>query len=270
MTLIEDGAPDRQNLAAEFVLGTLDTQEREDARTLMAEDAGFAEEVHYWERRLSQLHAMVNEVEPPARIWPLIEAAIGGTTQEAPPALPLPSPDRPSADIVELSRRITRWKVATSVAAAIAATLILFVAVRGNILPPKSVATAPEATVSESTVAQAGKGALVAVLAPNAVAPAYLLTFDPAARNLTVRRVSAQDEPGKSHELWIISDRFPVPRSLGVVDETAPQNIAMGAYEADVIEGATYAISLEPAGGSTTGAPTGPVLYSGKLLSTSL
>ena len=30
--------------------------------------------------------------------------------------------------------------------------------------------------------------------------------------------------------------------------------------------GATFAVSVEPPGGSTTGGPTGPVVYSGKLV----
>ncbi len=41
---------------------------------------------------------------------------------------------------------------------------------------------------------------------------------------------------------------------------------ALAGYDADMIGGATYAVSLEPEGGSPTGTPTGPVLYSGKLV----
>ena len=37
-------------------------------------------------------------------------------------------------------------------------------------------------------------------------------------------------------------------------------------YDAVTINRATYAVSLEPEGGSPTGSPTGPVLYTGKLL----
>jgi len=37
-------------------------------------------------------------------------------------------------------------------------------------------------------------------------------------------------------------------------------------YGAGVVRNATYAVSLEPAGGSPTGLPTGPVVYAGKLI----
>ena len=46
-------------------------------------------------------------------------------------------------------------------------------------------------------------------------APAFLLTVDAQTRTLTVRSVSATPEAGRSYELWLISKRFPAPRSLG-------------------------------------------------------
>jgi anti-sigma-K factor RskA len=41
---------------------------------------------------------------------------------------------------------------------------------------------------------------------------------------------------------------------------------ALATYQPDTINEATYAISLEPEGGSPTGEPTGPVLWGGKLI----
>ena len=40
----------------------------------------------------------------------------------------------------------------------------------------------------------------------------------------------------------------------------------LAAYSPQMIEQATLAVSLEPEGGSPTGAPTGPVLFAGKLI----
>ena len=48
-------------------------------------------------------------------------------------------------------------------------------------------------------------------------APAFLLTLDPQSRTLTVRRVAATADAGRSYELWLISSKYPNPRSLGVV-----------------------------------------------------
>jgi anti-sigma-K factor RskA len=107
----------------------------------------------------------------------------------------------------------------------------------------------------------------VAVLQRDAASPAFLLTFDLDKRTLTVRTVRAERQPGKNYELWLVSDRFNSPRSLGLIsNEEFTQRTQLANYDAVTINRATYAVSLEPEGGSPTGAPTGPVLYSGKLL----
>jgi len=52
------------------------------------------------------------------------------------------------------------------------------------------------------------------------------------------------------------------PRSLGLISASGATVVKKG----KLLEGATgLAVSLEPASGSPTGAPTGPVLYVGKL-----
>ncbi|NBZ87429.1 anti-sigma factor [Stagnihabitans tardus] len=64
--------------------------------------------------------------------------------------------------------------------------------------------------------------------------------------------------PDQAHELWlIVGDAAPV--SLGLLG--AETRIAFAAPP----EGAILAVSLEPAGGSPTGQPTGPVLALGAL-----
>ena len=57
----------------------------------------------------------------------------------------------------------------------------------------------------------------VALLQRDGGSPAFILTVDAATKNFTVRKVGADAEPGKSFELWLISDRLPQPRSLGVI-----------------------------------------------------
>ena len=68
-----------------------------------------------------------------------------------------------------------------------------------------------------------------AVLQRDAASPAFILTVDLADRTMTVRRVAADDPVGKSYELWLVSNRFPAPRSLGVVQPgefTQPPQLA--------------------------------------------
>ena len=109
----------------------------------------------------------------------------------------------------------------------------------------------------------------VALLQRDGGSPAFILTVDAATKNFTVRKVGADAEPGKSFELWLISDKLPQPRSLGVIggsDFTARPVLAD--YDAGTINAATYAVTVEPAGGSPSGKPTSAPIYIGKLIET--
>jgi hypothetical protein len=76
---------DTDLLAAEFVLGTLDSEERANAQSLLRTDHGFIAMVRIWERRFGELHLMVEPVEPDAAILPRIKAKIA----ELPPREPV-------------------------------------------------------------------------------------------------------------------------------------------------------------------------------------
>jgi anti-sigma-K factor RskA len=260
MTQDHDQAEDQNALAAEYVLGTLDAEERAQAEALIAADAAFAALVRDWERRLGELQAMVDPIEPPPELWDRVRGTIAG---EAPgemrlPALPAATAPKPGpgAEVIVLSRRVRRWRGVAGAVSALAAALLLFVALR-EFAPDVVPGGAPERP----------PGRFVAVLQQSASAPAFLLTVDMESRSYTVRRVGAAPEPGRSYELWLVSDRFPQPRSLGVIgagDFTVRP--ALATYEPEVINQATYAVSLEPEGGSPSGVPTGPVLFVGKLV----
>jgi anti-sigma-K factor RskA len=73
---------------------------------------------------------------------------------------------------------------------------------------------------------------------------------------------------GHDAELWIIPADG-TPRSLGVIDVNQPTHPLVAANRRSFIQsGSSFAISLEPKGGSPTGLPTGPVVSSGKLATT--
>ena len=88
--------------------------------------------------------------------------------------------------------------------------------------------------------------------------------FNPDARTIAVVPAALQDEGGHSLELWAVPGDG-VPRSLGLVPHDGGV-IAIDRQHAEELgEGVTLAVSLEPVGGSPTGAPTGPVLVAGAL-----
>jgi anti-sigma-K factor RskA len=121
------------------------------------------------------------------------------------------------------------------------------------------------------TAASAAKPAsvpqLVAVLQQEPTAPAFLVMLDPQQRTITVRRLTAAPDSGRSYELWLYSTKSPQPASLGAVGDSEvttrsiPQNI-----DVETMRSATYSVSLEPATGSATGAPSGPTLFRGRMI----
>jgi len=156
--------------------------------------------------------------------------------------------------------------VMTAVAASLAGVIALQ-AYRPELLPEKLRVKPQIQVVEVAAPAPAPAAQFVAVLQQNAAAPAFILTVDTATKNFTVRKVGATPEPGKSYELWLVSDKLQRPRSLGVIggsDFTIRP--ALSAFDTDTINKATYAVTIEPEGGSPTGVATGPIVYTGKLV----
>ena len=68
-------------------------------------------------------------------------------------------------------------------------------------------------------------------------------------------------------ELWAVPPQG-APRSLGLISSNGATVIARDKLPKRVLESANtsaLAVSVEPPGGSPTGAPTGPVVFAGKL-----
>lgn len=235
---------DRETMAAEYALGTLDANERAQAQALETSDSEFAARVRYWENYLGALVDGVEPVEPRRDLFPQIKAQIAAN-----------SGARGGAEVIDLRRRLHRWRGTAVAASALAASLLLFVGLRDFAPDYLPAALRPDGA------------RYVAVIQQSKDAPAFLLTVDTRSRSFTVRRVGAEPPQGRAYELWLVHDKFPGPRSLGVVSEhefTRPA--ALANYDPRIISEATYAVSVEPPGGSPTGAPTGPVVFTGKLI----
>lgn len=177
-------------------------------------------------------------------------------------------------NVIRLEGRVKRWRSIASAVGALAAALLVTLSLQ-LFLPdalPGALRPAPRIqTVEVKTPAAplAASAQYVALLQGQGGGPAFILTIDGATRNFTVRKVGATPEPGKSFELWLISDKLPRPRSLGVInagDFTARPLLA--SYDAEVVNGATYAITVEQAGGSPSGQPTSSPVFSGRLIET--
>ena len=269
-------------LAAEYALGTLDADERAQVETMMSVDKEFTAMVDAWQQKLGVLNQMVGSVEPRPEVWDRIKTAIGHSEQQGPLLLP-DAPPPPANDVIaqpvpvdgsnviQLSARARRWRNVATATTAIAAALVAMVATQvyapdrlPDGLRPK---VRTQVVEVKTAVVPPPSGQFVALLQKDSASPAFILTVDATSKNFTVRRVGATPEPGKSFELWLVSDKLPGARSLGVIGgndfTTRP---ALAAYDTDTVNKATYAVTLEPEGGSPTGVATGPIVFTGKLI----
>jgi anti-sigma-K factor RskA len=233
---------------------------------------------------------MVGSIEPPAEVWDKIKTAVGHAEPQSPLLLPdaAPSPPLPpppaaaevvepaaapvdTSNVVRLSTQARRWRRVATFTTAIAAALVAMIAV-GVYQPdllPDGIRPKPRVQVVEvkTPAVPAQSAQYVAVLQKDGGSPAFILTVDAATKNFTVRKVGAAAEPGKSFELWLISDKLPRPRSLGVIggaDFTARP--VLSSYDTDTINTATYAVTVEQVGGSPDGNPHSAPVFTGKLI----
>ena len=272
-------------LAAEYALGTLDADERVQVETMMSVDKDFTAMVEAWENKLGVLNQMVGSVEPRPEVWERIKAAIGHSEPQARIVLPqAPPPVAPElaelaaivaerSNVIEMSGAARRWRNIASFTSAIAAALVALLGFQlfaPNWLP-ETMRPKPRTQLVEVKVpsAAAPSAQYVAVLQQDGNSPAFILTVDAATKNFTVRKVGAAAEPGKSFELWLISDKLQRPRSLGVIGggdfTTRP---VLSSYDADTINAATFAVTVEQAGGSPDGNPHSTPIFTGKLVET--
>ncbi|WP_156460175.1 anti-sigma factor domain-containing protein [Mesorhizobium sp. Root157] len=232
MTLSQENGPERESddlLAAEYVLGVLLAEQRQEASRRIDAEPAFARLVDAWEVRLSPLAEAYPEAEPPRSL----KAAIDGRLFASPGAAPRAS----------VWTSLGFWR---GLAVAALAGLVLTVALP-YMQPP------------------AEQMRLVASLAADSSDVKYLAVYDAAHHNVGLSHLSGERDQGKDFELWMIEGDKP-PVSLGVIPVGAVTQLPVAPpIQKQLEQGAVLAVSVEPAGGSPTGQPTGPVVATGDL-----
>jgi len=229
--------PDRQErlerLAAEYALGTLPGRVRARLARVARSAPRVAAAIEAWETRLAVLAAAVPGVAPSPRVWERIVSRL--RLSAGIPAAPAAAP---------WWERLAFWKTLTATAFAVALALgIALLAQRPEPAQP-----------------------LVAVLAGAGGTPALIASARRSEPFLLVKAVGAAPvAPGKALELWMLPQGQP-PRSLGVLPAGEVVRVPLaGPSDTALANIPALAVSLEPTGGSPTGLPTGPVLYSGRI-----
>lgn len=217
--------------AAELALGVLDGEERAAAlRRVLAEPA-FAAEVERWRGHLSQLFGVWPEMAPPADMFARIEQSIDG----------LPVPAVPGRSRV--------WQIVAGMMTVAAAVLLVLLVAR----------PAPQPTVKAIP-----QELLVVAITPSAEGKTVSAVYEPASAALRLSEAGPV-ATGRDAELWVIGGDG-VPHALGLLQPGSRTALTVAAPDrARIAPGAKLAISVEPKGGSKTGAPTGPIVATGTI-----
>lgn len=212
---------DLNDLAGEYVLGTLAGADRIAFEGRLQRDTAAMRAVALWAQHLQPLADAVTPAIPAPQLWQRIERQLG-----------LPTRTKSRAPL---------W-IAAAVAAAIVAVAFLF----------------PDLIMKPEV------NAVAQLAAPTGGEPAFVVSVLDDQEKLLIRAAAVTPQPNNSYELWVVPQTG-APISLGVVEQS-------GETERDVSEnvrpllavGGTLAVSLEPVGGSPTGAPT-TVMFVGAL-----
>lgn len=232
-------------LAGELALGLLDGDELATAERLRRDDAGFAAQVAWWQEQFDGLYAEVPSVAPGDAVWPAIVARL-------PAATPVAANDAGPA--------LWPWKLAAGGFGALAATLALMLVTRPDPAPveappPVIVQAEPTPVPTETLVAQLNDGEGASMLA------ARLEASD---GRLVVRATAIPDGAGEP-ELWVIPAGG-APRSLGLIAREGESRVRLGGDLASLVaDGATLALTLEPADGAPHSAPSGDILGTARI-----
>ena len=229
----------RDKLAAEYVLGTMSARARRRFEIHLRGNPQLRRAVSQWETRLAPLTGALPAIEPPARVWQAIKARLrfGRTV-------------RPG-----FWESLSFWRVSSFASGLLALALIIMVAL------PK-----PETPVEA--------GRMVVVMNDLATSkPAMTASWEPGqrgGRTLRIRVIGhAEMAPNTAWELWMLPDGDQKPVSLGLISTHETQVVKIPQALAVKLDAALgLAMSVEPAGGSPTGLPTGPVLCAGESIKT--
>jgi anti-sigma-K factor RskA len=218
-------------LAAQYVAGTLRGGARRRYEALLPSHPALRAAQARWQERLMPLTAPLPPVAPPPRVWQRIEQRLW------PAIKPLP-----------LWQRLSSWRGLTALATAATVAMAVVLALPERVQPPVVVVlqgtggTAQGVNTFVASVSGDGRALVTRPLLPVSL------------------------EADRVLELWSVPPDG-APRSLGLINAGGATVISRERLPATLLKGGTaaLAVSLEPPGGSPTGAPTGPVLYAGKL-----
>lgn len=222
----DPGTEDLHALAGEYVLGTLDGPQRLAVQARLEHDLPLRDAVDAWERRLLPLTALAPAQAPSALLWKRIERSL----EQAAPG-------------VRWWNSLPVWRGLA--AAGMAASLLLAVLLVTHV------------------PATATPQYLVVLVAPQDKAPGWVVQASNSAQVDLIPLAVAQVPADKTLEFWTKADGWQGPVSLGLVKPGQAIRVPLDKLP-PLQANQLFELTLENAGGSTVGKPTGPVQFIGR------
>lgn len=220
--------PQLDALCGEYLLGSLRGPARRRFERALRDEPLVALRHQYWQRPFALRYATWIATPPSAGVWKRLARELDLARYRTP-----------------WFRRMAFWRVWAG-----AATAALVLALAVNILQlgfvPRFVDIAQLAGENKYIVVTAG------------------LSDDRKQLHLRAVRPLVAG-PRQSYELWLLPESGGAPISLAVLGQLDAQFVLPAAHASRILSGAKLAVSVEPAGGSLTGAPTGPVILIGAI-----
>jgi anti-sigma-K factor RskA len=232
--------PLADRLAADYVIGTLRGPARRRFEALLPAHPALRRAVQVWDENLLPLASSIAPVAPPPRVWRRIEARIAGADAARAAAAHVAAATAPRWAWANLAL----WRGVSGVATLAALSLALLLANPEPARPPLIVVLSPATPAGPAGAS-------------------FIASISGDGRALVTQPLNVSVPPNRALELWAVPPSG-APRSLGLVSGAGVTVLPPGRLPQGT---AALAVSLEPPGGSPTGAPTGPILYVGKLTS---
>ena len=231
----EGESPDRiDELASEYVLGTLPAEQRIEVQKRLSQDADLRAAVDAWEQRLLALTELVEPKTPTPLLWGRIERSLNSNDRRAP-------------RVTAATQQVSWWNLVPLwrglAAAGFVSTLLL-----GTILLTR---TAPDTTYVDVLVA------------PQNQAPGWVIQASNPREIQLIPLGVAQVPSDKVLEFWTKADGWQGPVSLGLVKPGQTLSVPLDKLPA-LEPNQLFELTLENPNGSQTGKPTGPVQFIGR------
>jgi anti-sigma-K factor RskA len=230
---MNESSEELQQLAGEYVVGTLNLSRRQEVERRLPNEPALRAAVDEWERRLLPLTALAEPQQPSPHLWHRIEQS-----------LPMPRRVREAGGWQQWWNSLTLWRWLA--AGGLAATAMLAVLMANQLIAPQKPA-----------------GFMVVLVSPQDLTPGWIVEVANTGQLELVPLVQTTVPQQKALQFWTKGSDWQGPVSLGLVKPGESQRVMLDQLP-PLQANQLFEITLEPSTGSTTGKPTGPVLYIGK------